>query len=196
MKYSGLKKSYYIFAIMIFSMISLPSFAQDKPDRPFRHRSDDRGPKREEAQKMMESLKIWKITEELGVDEKLSEKLFPRVRELEAARHKLFEELEKSLDELKSLTNQTPIDEAKLSVTIDRFKKLREANEKKISESIDKVLELLTIEQKAKFLIIDQEFPHRVREFLRNRECKFDQKSDQLLDDFQREDSQPQAPPN
>ncbi|MBN1354748.1 hypothetical protein JXA40_00600 [bacterium] len=124
------------------------------------------GDKDDEAVRMMDTLKIWKITEELNVDEKLADKLFPRIRTLENARKEFHRARMESVIHLKSLVD-TGVEPGELEKAVRGHMDLISAFEKKISEQILSVLSLLTPEQQARYLILDDDFPRKIRDFMK-----------------------------
>jgi len=95
-----------------------------------------------ETFKMMESLKIWQITNELKVDEKLSEKLFPRIRNLEQLRKQQQHERVQSLEMLKEMVkNGVPVQT--LTSKIQAHFKMIENHHKQQKEKQNSIFEIL-----------------------------------------------------
>ncbi len=132
----------------------------------------NRGDKKEDARHMMEALKIWKVTQELDVDEALSEKLYPRLRKIEKSRFENDMQNRANIDVIKKILETKPLDAEKLKQAMAQFQKERIENEKRLEELQNSVLELLNVEQQARYLVIEEEFPRQIRDYLRHRNEK------------------------
>lgn len=123
----------------------------------------------ERARQMIQSLKIWKVTELLDVDEKLAEKLYPRIREQERIRRESDEMIRDGIRAIQTELDKTPPNEQALKKAVDHFAALRMKIARRDQEALNRILELLTVEQRAKYLVLEEEFPRMIRKFLRNR---------------------------
>ncbi len=121
------------------------------------------------AQEMMESLRVWKVTEILEVDEKLAEKLYPRIREQGKIRRESDEMLLEGIRNLQRLLDQNPLDEKALNEAMDGYMALKVQRAVIDQKAMNRILELLTVKQRAQYLVIDEEFPKMVRKFLKQR---------------------------
>jgi len=124
----------------------------------------------EKAREMMMSLKIWKLTEALEIDETLSATLYPRVRELEDLRFEQQKEVEKTTDELKQVLESPAPDPETLARLVGELKDMRFRHAREEKARLDRIYELLTMEQQAKFILVEAEFQDTVRRFLRERQ--------------------------
>lgn len=130
------------------------------------------GPRHQKARDMMLSLKIWKLTEALEIDEKMAEKIYPRVRELEELRYQQLKDIQSANQELRMALEKGEKTE-NLETMVDRIKKLRLQQATAELNRINEIFELLTLEQQAKFLLVEADFHQNIRRFLHDRKGGF-----------------------
>lgn len=150
-----------------------PPTPKNREFSPGMHRQRREGPRHETARDMMLSLKIWKLTEVLEINEKLAEKVYPRVRELENLRFQHLNELQKINQELRIALNKDGSKTEALKNLVDQAKKLRLQQTTAELEKLDKIFELLTPEQQAGFLLVEADFHQNIRRFLHDRQGGF-----------------------
>ncbi len=122
--------------------------------------------RRQDAREMMESIRIWKITQELEVDEALASRLFPRINESNRIRRQTDRDIAQSLAQLQALIDRGASD-SELNTGLEKVSQVRESGMQAIRKSEDRIMELLTPKQKAKYLVLESEFPRKVRDFMR-----------------------------
>lgn len=122
---------------------------------------------------MMMQLKIWKMTEELQVDEKLSEKLYPRVRELDSLRFEQSRQMESRMKALRTLLDQPEPNMEELKVIIQELQKMRLEHLTAETRHLERIFELLTPEQQARFMLLEADFHQNIRRFLRDQNREF-----------------------
>jgi len=146
-----------------------PDKAFEQSGRMRKHRMRNQHPRREKAREMMVSLKIWKLTEALSVDETLAEKLYPRIHELETLRYNQGQEFEEAVEALRAAVDPESPDPEAMTRRVRELRniKLRHAAQEK--EKLDQILELLTPGQQAHFFLVEADFQDNVRQFLRQR---------------------------
>lgn len=126
--------------------------------------------RQQKAREMMLSLKIWKLTEALKVDEDLSQKLYPRVRELEDLRFEQQKEYEQTTEALKLALEAEPRDGERIQQLVDLLKTMRVRHVRAEQEKVERICSLLTLEQQAEYFMVEAEFNENVRRFLRERQ--------------------------
>ncbi len=147
-------------AVIVFLLLGATVSAQEGSPTQNDHK------RREDAREMMESIRIWKITQELEVDESLASRLFPRINESNRIRRQTDRDIAKSLAELQVLIEKGAPDSA-LNAGLENVIQVRENGMRAIRQSEDRIMELLTPKQKAKYLVLESEFPRKVRDFMR-----------------------------
>ncbi|MBN1551425.1 hypothetical protein JW979_08150 [bacterium] len=146
----------------ILILISTDSYSQE----PFKGRRNRERDEPQKAHEMMETLKIWRLTEELNINSELAERFFPKVRELEKQRMEHENEIRKCLENLRNLSvkdNKT----SEINQEISKYFEMRERHHHETDAMIKEILKLLTPVQQAKYLIFEDEFPRKIREFMR-----------------------------
>ena len=159
MKY---KFSHLFYMCVFFTMMIIPTnvFGQRG------HMKEGFGPS-EDAMEMVNTLKIWKITETLEVDEELADKLFPKIRRMEENRRKMESEREVMLNTLKQIVETENPSESNIQKQLKTYLDLMESHHEQNVNQMKDILKLLTPEQQAKYLILEDEFPRRLRDFMR-----------------------------
>lgn len=125
------------------------------------------------AREMVTTLKIWKITENLEVDETLAERLFPRVRDLENLRFEQQRELMDLTTQLRRKIQDTGVETEQLQKLSEQLKNLKVDHAIAERDMLDTVFELLNPQQRAEFLLLEAEFHQNMRRFLRDRKRGF-----------------------
>lgn len=162
-----------IFIMLTVSIVQLASAqkpSEGRERRSHHNRELFRGKKgmnSEKAHEMMMSMKIWKLTEELKIDEKLAEKFYPRVRELEQFRFDTRKEFSVLTDQLRELISTPDYDRNQLESLIGTLKEKQQALHAVEIQKMESIMGLLTLEQQARFILVEQEFHQDVRRFLR-----------------------------
>jgi Spy/CpxP family protein refolding chaperone len=123
--------------------------------------------RREEAMKKVQTLKKWRLIEELNLDEATADKFLPLVSSIDRERRELMKERRENMRGLKEiLGSQTP-DERKIKQRLDgaegTFRKMQELRDREIKAA----REHLTYEQQARFLIFNKEFEREMRRMIK-----------------------------
>ena len=182
MRSNKLHKTLWISIVFVLILSVSGVFAQEPPpdegrkhERQSKHeRQGKRGRHRqgppeynEKTREMMMSMKIWKLTEALNVDEKLAEKLYPRVRELEAFRFESQKELESLVKKLDRHMALEKTDMSEVEKLVDQIRSFRLNQSRIEQEKEDSIMSLLTVEQRAKYILVEANFHQNIRRFLR-----------------------------
>ena len=130
------------------------------------------GPRHQRAREMMLSLKIWKLTDDLQIDEQLAEKIYPRVRKLEELRYQQMKDIQFANQELRMALERGDQAETLRSL-VEMAQKIRLQHATAEMKQLDEIFELLTVEQQAKFLLGEADFHQNLRRFLHDRRDDF-----------------------
>jgi len=124
-----------------------------------------------EGKKMREKLmtvKIWEMSERLDLSDEQAIKLFPIMRKQKAVIDSLRGEIENSFKKIRELVD-SKANEKKISVAIKDYKNAKiMINETEI-EYINKISEVLTPKQVAKYLIFEREFRRKMMDIIKQR---------------------------
>lgn len=153
-------KQYIHITAVLFSIFTGTGFAQQ-----FDHRKNKYG----EAIEQIETIKMWKLTEKLDLNEEQTAIVFPAMKahrqkmdSLETQGRKLIEELRQALFDN---------NEKKISQLVEQALTLREAKCLSEIELMEKLRTVLSPKQQAEFLIFEIEFRESMIKFLQeNRE--------------------------
>jgi ATP-dependent Lon protease len=149
-------KKYYLMAALVL-LLSVGIFAQVKRKTEM---------KEEDPQKLIEAIKIWKISEFLELDDEQMVMFFPKLKKLEKHRRESFKERSALLEKLRTQLGKKASEEALKDlieevVTFDRLTKEKEQDLR------DEIMSVLTIPQQAKLLIFEERFEHELREIIK-----------------------------
>jgi Spy/CpxP family protein refolding chaperone len=159
----------------------MPVLAQGQMPRPL---SDDRsreggefapdqgrgapppGERREEIRKKIEAIRIWRLTEELKLDEKTAARFFPAISNLAQKRNELMRENAETQRELRLYLEAGKPDEKKIKAALDRLESIHHETAKLTEKEIDITKDLLTVEQQARYYLFQQDFQREMREMI------------------------------
>jgi len=127
----------------------------------------DDGPTRERIRERIKTMKVWKLTEEVGLTPEQSEKFFPiynryqkNVDDLEFRRVQMIDRLERLAND--SAASDKEI--AELSGTLENFpKQILEERDRLFRD----VSSILTERQQAKLIVFEERFKQRLQQFVR-----------------------------
>lgn len=141
--------------LILIAAISITSFAQFKPQRP----PDNRAHLRERVG----LIRMWKLIERLELTEQQSLIFFPAMNEHDVRIRTLRDEEERLLDKIEAQFQAITLDMRALEAVVDSVAMLRDERLSVELVFIDKVNQILTVEQKAKFLLFDRVFEKEIR---------------------------------
>lgn len=166
---------------IVLAMTGIPAFAQRQMPGP---PSDDRqgnegefapdqgrgGPpsdeRREEIRKKIEAIRIWRLTEELKLDEKTAARFFPAISGLSQKRNELMRENMEAQRELRLYLEAGRPDERKIKATLDKMEKNQREMTRLTEKEIDATKDHLTVEQQARYYLFQQDFQREMREMI------------------------------
>ena len=150
----------------------------DQPDAPPSlmddHRSPDPGDSSDgwmgqsldKERRMLEAVRISRMTEELGLSDEQISKFFPRLRKMEEAmrelehqRHKLIKEMDRQL--------QASAKEAELRTLVEQIDKLDAQKFQRMESDHAELDKLLTVEQRARLRVFNHHFDDEIRAMVR-----------------------------
>ena len=119
--------------------------------------------KREEVRKKIETVRLWRLTEELKLDEKTGAKLASFLSAMDEQRRGLMRERMETMRDLRTILKVGNPDEKKLKTDLDKLEKNRRDMVGLEEKEINGLKEILTIEQQARYVIFQQEFRREMR---------------------------------
>ncbi len=122
--------------------------------------------KREEIRKKIEAVRIWRLTEELKLDENTAAKLSAFLSSFDQQRRGIMRDQMSTIRELRHALKASKPDEPKLKAALDKLEKNRRAMQDIRDREIAGLRNILTIEQQARFLIFQQEFRREMQRMI------------------------------
>jgi len=119
---------------------------------------------RDRVRKRIQTLKMWKLTKALDIDETTSAKLFPILNRYDKRKAEIHQNIRKGMMEMRrSLKeNRTKGLQNTLAMLEENHKALQNINDEEWAE----MKKVLTVEQQAKFILFKQEFDRDVRKII------------------------------
>lgn len=119
---------------------------------------------RDKVRKRIETLKMWKLTQALDVDETTSAKLFPLLNRYDKRKAEIHQNIRQGMREMKRSLKENRTEGLKntLAMIEENHRALQSINDEEWQE----MKKILTVEQQAKFIIFRQEFDREVRKII------------------------------
>ncbi|MEW6002221.1 MAG: hypothetical protein AB1638_06185 [Nitrospirota bacterium] len=155
-----MRRSLLIFLILLFLGIAVKSMAELPDDF-------DEPPTREQMGKVrerIETLRIWKLTKALDLDDRTSAQLFPVLNRYDKKRVEIEHALWSGMRELKeSLKGKR---EGQLKGIIERLEADHKALQRINDSEREELKKILTVEQQAKFILFQQKFNREIKKII------------------------------
>ncbi len=119
----------------------------------------------EKIRKRVETLKLWKLTQALDLDEETAAKLFPLINKYDKKRFVIEQSMRKDMKKLRrSVDTASPEKLGELIRRIeDNYKELQEIN----NQQLEELRGILPVRKVAKFIIFKQDFNREIRKIIR-----------------------------
>lgn len=159
MKKIALKKVLLVCCIftVAFAVFTLSGSAEPPDDF-------DRPPTKEQAEKVrkrVETLRMWKLTNALDLDDKTSAKLLPLLSRNDKRRTASEGELREAMRDLREALKERR--EGQLKSILERLEQNHKSIQRINDEEREELKKVLTVEQQARFIIFQQEFDMEMR---------------------------------
>ena len=116
-----------------------------------------------EGRRLIETIKIWKMTEALGLSEDQAAKLFPKLTQLEASRREFYRRQRLLREELAALLKQRPLRDEDIKARLDELDRA-EADFKGRERAVKAELRsILNLEQQARLTLFEERFEAEMR---------------------------------
>ena len=155
-------------AVLIFTGLTVSAQQSAVPGRAGRGAPNNGAPeqKREEVQKKVEAIKMWRLTEFLKLDGKTSAKLASVLSSVEQQRRGLMRERMAALKALRlSLKSDHP-DESTLRTALDKLEKNQSALTQLRNKEQQGVKVILTTEQQARYVVFQHDFRREMQDMI------------------------------
>ena len=147
-------------------VVGAPVYAQQGPGQTggqYRNDSGTEAKKREEVRKKIETVRMWRLTEELKLDEKTSARLASFLSSLDEKRRVLMHERMETMRELRAALKAGNPDEKKLKADLDKMEKVRRDMMELEGKELGGIKGILSVEQQARYVVFQQEFRRELR---------------------------------
>jgi Spy/CpxP family protein refolding chaperone len=119
---------------------------------------------KEKVRKRIETLKMWRLTKDLDLDEKTSAQLFPLLNKYDKKRAEIEHAMQDNMKELRESLREKR--EGQLRSILDRLEENHKGMQSIKDMEWEEMKKILTIEQQAKFVIFLQEFDREMRKIM------------------------------
>ncbi len=123
---------------------------------------------KERIREQIETIRMWKLTEALNLSEEQSMRFFPLFNKWEREKRQLDEERNRLLDQLENILDQERPKEREIKSLLKRLEENQTRRAKGRKDFWLQVSEILTLKQRAEYLIFQRNFERRIREIIKN----------------------------
>jgi len=150
-----MRKSFLLFFLMVFFSVSILAQEVDLPPL-----------EGERSYRMIEAIKIWKLTEVLDLKGEQMEKFFPKLRKLEEHRKDTIKERRRLLGKLRELIEDKESDKKIMNIIkkIIEFDKKKKEDEENLRKE---VMSVLNVKQQAELLLFEERFEAEIRKIIK-----------------------------
>lgn len=127
-----------------------------------------RPPGEPEGRRLIETIKIWKMTEALNLDEHQAAKLFPKLAQLEASRREFYRRQRLLRGELAELLKQRPLRDEEIKARLDQLDRTEtdfRGHEQAIKGGLRSIL---SPEQQARLALFEDRFETEMRNVIQD----------------------------
>lgn len=118
----------------------------------------------EKVRKRIETLRMWKLTKDLDLDEKTSAQLFPLLNKYDKKRAGIEIDMREGMKELRESLKEKR--EGQLKSILERLEQNHKNMQRINDEEREDLKRILTIEQQAKFIIFQHEFDREIKRII------------------------------
>lgn len=141
---TALRRAAFALAVALL-LVPLPALSQSPTPNP-------------RAERIIEALLIWRLVDELDLTEAQIARIFPRIKTLKEIRLQLGRQALILREELRELLRQRPRDEAAIRAKVAELDALRREIETRRERVLREIRAALTVEQQARFVLIQERF--------------------------------------
>ena len=141
-------------------------FGQPLFDPPFGGPED--GPRRERIRERINTVRIWKLTEDLNLSEKQSEKFFPIYNTFRIEREKIEDRRREIFIELDNLTLMEDPSDEKVNVLLDQLDDIDKEISARRTEFRKKLADILTTRQIGRLYVFEVHFRRQIQDIIKD----------------------------
>lgn len=166
-------------AFLFAASIGVPALAQNqRMGGGMDHEMMGDNEQQQEMMERMHSYRMWRLIEELDLSDKQITEVRDIMNDQREERQEVMKLMRERMDVLRTqLKRKTPNDEV-LAETIGELRKLKERLDEAMEDHTDRLQDVLTVEQQAKYILFNQEFPQQMRQMMKMHGMKDDKMGD------------------
>ena len=123
---------------------------------------------RERVREQIETIRMWKLTAALNLSQEQSMRFFPLFNQWESKQRQLGRERDRLLEELKVVLKREKPKEKEIRDLLIKLEENQTKREKGQKDFWGQASEILTIRQRAEYLIFQRDFEKRIREIVKD----------------------------
>jgi Spy/CpxP family protein refolding chaperone len=123
---------------------------------------------RERVREQIETIRMWKLTAALNLSQEQSMRFFPLFNQWESKQRQLGQERDRLLEELKAVLKREKPKEKEIRDLLIKLEENQTEREKGQKDFWVQASEILTIRQRAEYLIFQRDFERRIREIVKD----------------------------
>lgn len=157
-----MKRKVFKILLLIILLLGLAANSMAEPAEDF-----DKPPSKEQMEKIrkrIETLRMWRLTEALNLDEKSSAQVFPILNRYDKKRYELEESLREGMRDMRESLRDKK--EERLKKILNKLEENHRALQNLKQEEWAELKKMLTVEQQARFIIFLTEFEREVRKLI------------------------------
>jgi hypothetical protein len=156
-----------VLLMLIFSLLIAIGADESKTESKKSYDNVDLAQLNKDIPKLVEIIRIWKLVDELGLQEEQLIKVLPRFKELNDIRSKYYNLRKSTSDELQKLLEASSTDE-KIKAVLTKSKNTETDLRQKEQQLENELNSILTIKQQAKFVVFQDSFHRDMRRLIGN----------------------------
>jgi len=125
-------------------------------------------PTREKVRERINTMKIWKLTEAVGLTAEQSEKFFPLYNKHQKAMDEILTRHGELVDKLDTLINNSKASDLEIQKAMDDLKNLPRQINMELDRFYKEIAGVLPLRQQAKLTVFEARFLQRLQEFARD----------------------------
>ncbi len=122
---------------------------------------------RERVRKQIETIRMWKLTEALNLNQEQSMRFFPLFNQFQKEKRQLDQERNRLLDQLKDVLRQERPKEKEMRALLKRVEENRIKKGEGQRDFWLQTSQILTLRQRVELLIFQRDFEKRIREIIK-----------------------------
>ncbi len=126
--------------------------------------------KQEEMRKRVETIRLWRLKDELKLDDQTASKVSAILSKYDQKRMALGQDARKAFQELKEILKQQKPDENRLKEIIVRLEKNREEMHQLMTDESGELKGVLTVEQQARYILFIPKFHHELKKMMEEKQ--------------------------